>query len=168
MSGAVVAAASEIRTGPTAEVLLQHGADRVHLMGQSYLELPAAEDGTMTRLVQWLGSALFEVDHRPDPHFEVDTPYLTAIVKGTAFTVDVTRDGSAVAVTEGVVAVATPGGAVTKVAAGMTARGYAGLSGLTIEDSAAADSAPESPPADADHPWPAPDFQPITRTFPQM
>ena len=167
MSGAVVAAASEIRTGPAAEVLLKHGEDRVHLMGQSYLELPVAEEGTMTRIVQWLGSALFEVDHRPEPHFEVDTPYLTAIVKGTAFTVDVTRDGSAVAVTEGVVAVATPGGAATRVAAGMTARGYAGLSGLTIEDSAAADS-PESPPADADHPWPAPDFQPITRTLPQM
>ena len=75
MSGAVVAAASEIRTGPAAEVLLKHGEDRVHLMGQSYLELPqVAEDGTMTRLVQWLGSA-FEVDHRPEPHFEVDTPY---------------------------------------------------------------------------------------------
>ena len=168
MSGAVVAAPSEIRTGLAAEVLLKRGEDRVHLMGQSYLELPpAAEDGTMTRLVQWLGSALFEVDHRPDPHFEVDTPYLAAIVKGTAFTVDVTRDGSAVAVTQGVVAVATPGGASSVVVAGMTARGYAGLSGLTVEDSAAA-AAPESPPADADHQWPAPDFQPITRTFPQM
>ena len=170
MSGAVVAAASEIRTGPAAEVLLQHGGDRVHLMGQSYLELPAAQDGdgSMTRLVQWLGSALFEVDHRPDPHFEVDTPYLTAIVKGTAFTVEVTPEGSAVAVTQGVVAVGTPGGAVSSVVAGMTARGYAGLSGLTVEDSAAADSSPDSPPADAAHPWPAPDFQPITHTFPQM
>jgi ferric-dicitrate binding protein FerR (iron transport regulator) len=167
MSGAVVAAASEIRTGPAAEVLLKRGEDKVHLLGQSYLELPAgAEDDAMTRVVQWLGTALFEVDHRPDPHFEVDTPYLTAIVKGTAFSVEVTRDGSAVAVTQGVVAVATPGGAATRVVAGMTARGYAGLSGLTIEDSTGAAAPPESPPADADHQWPAPDFQPITRTFP--
>ena len=169
-AGAVVAAPSEIRTGPAAEVLLQHGGDRVHLMGQSYLELPAAPDGdgAMTRLVQWLGSALFEVDHRPDPHFEVDTPYLTAIVKGTAFTVEVTPEGSAVAVTQGVVAVGTPGGAVSSVVAGMTARGYAGLSGLTLEDSAGAASTAEPPPSDAGHPWPTPDFQPITRNFPQM
>ena len=122
----------------------------------------------MTRVVQWLGAALFEVDHRPDPHFEVDTPYLTAIVKGTAFTVEVTREGSAVAVTQGVVAVGTPGGAVSSVVAGMTARGYAGLSGLTLEDSAGAASAAEPPPSDAGHPWPTPDFQPITRNFPQM
>src|SRR5262245_24628611 len=53
LSGAVVAAASEIRTGPSAEVLLTRGGDRVRLKGQSYLELPAAaesgapEDGTM-------------------------------------------------------------------------------------------------------------------------
>lgn len=167
-AGVVVSAPSEIRTGPAAEVLLKRGEDRVHLMGQSYLELPpaAAADG-MTRLMQWLGSALFEVDPRPDPHFEVDTPYLAAIVKGTVFTVEVTREASAVAVAEGVVAVATPGGAAANVVAGMTARGYAGLSGLTLEDSAGAAAAPETPPAAADHHWPTPDFQPITRSFPQ-
>jgi ferric-dicitrate binding protein FerR (iron transport regulator) len=168
MSGAVVAAASEIRTGPAAEVVLKRGEDRVRLLGQSYLELPpAAPDDAMTRVVQWLGQALFEVDHRPEPHFEVDTPYLTAVVKGTAFAVEVTREGSAVAVTQGVVAVGTPGGAASLVAAGMTARGYAGLSGLTLEDGANG-ATPEAPPADADHQWPAPDFQPITRSFPQM
>jgi len=169
MSGAVVAAASEIRTGPAAEVLLKRGEDRVHLLGQSYLELPAAAEGdAMTRIVQWLGQAIFEIDHRPDPHFEVDTPYLTAIVKGTVFTIEVTYDDSAVAVTQGVVAVGTPGGATSRVVAGMTARGYAGLSGLTIEDSAAASAPAAPPPADADHQWPTPDFQPITRGFPQM
>ncbi len=168
-AGAVVAAPSEIRTGPAAEVLLKRGEDRVHLMGQSYLELPAvAEDDTMTRLVQWLGQALFEVAHRPDPHFEVDTPYLTAIVKGTAFSVEVTRAGSAVAVTEGIVAVGTPGAAAAAVAAGMTARAYAGLPGLTLEDSAGAAATLEAPAPDADRQWPAPDFQPITRNFPQM
>lgn len=167
LSGAVVAAASEIRTGPAAEVLLQRGGDRVRLRGQSYLELPkAAADDTLTRLVQWLGQAVFEVDHRPDPHFEVDTPYLAAIVKGTSFVVEVTHDASAVAVTEGVVAVATPGGASTVVVAGMTARGYAGLSGVTLEDSRGADAGAE-PPADAQQQWPEPDFQPVTQGFPQ-
>jgi ferric-dicitrate binding protein FerR (iron transport regulator) len=123
----------------------------------------------MTRLVQWLGEAFFEVGHRSTPHFEVDTPYLAAIVKGTAFTVEVTHDDSAVAVSEGVVAVVTRGGASTDVRAGMVARGYAGLTGLTIEDNAAAaDSGAEAPPADPDHAWPTPDFQPISPSFPQM
>jgi ferric-dicitrate binding protein FerR (iron transport regulator) len=128
----------------------------------------------MTRVVEWLGQALFEVDHRPDPHFEVDTPYLTAIVKGTAFTVEVTHDGSAVAVTDGVVAVATPSGALSLVTAGMTARGYAGLSGLTLEDNtvgatATPDTSPDSSPTgDAGHAWPSPDFQSIDGDFPQQ
>ena len=175
LSGAVVAAASEIRTGPAAEVLLQHGQDRMHLMGGSYLELPkatgaGATDGALTRVVEWLGQALFEVDHRADPHFEVDTPYLTAIVKGTAFTVEVTHDGSAVAVTDGVVAVSTPSGALSLVTAGMTARGYAGLSGLTLEDSTVGGATPsDSPPSGDDgHEWPAPDFQSIDGDFPQQ
>jgi ferric-dicitrate binding protein FerR (iron transport regulator) len=166
-AGAVVAAPSEIRTGPAAEVLLKRGEDRVHLHGPELSRAAAgAEDDAMTRVVQWLGSALFEVDHRPDPQFEVDTPYLTAIVKGTAFTVEVTREGSAVAVTQGVVAVGTPGGAVSNVVAGVTARGYAGLSGLTLEDSAGAALSAEPPPPDAGHQWPTPDFQPITRSLP--
>jgi len=170
VAGLAVTAPSEIRTGPAAEVLLKHGDDRVHLMGQSYLELPpAAADGAMTRLVQWLGEAFFEVGHRSTPHFEVDTPYLAAIVKGTAFTVEVTHDDSAVAVREGVVAVVTRGGASTDVRAGMVARGYAGLTGLTVEDNAAAGGgSAAAPPADADHAWPTPDFQPISPSFPQM
>jgi ferric-dicitrate binding protein FerR (iron transport regulator) len=169
VAGLAVAVPSEIRTGPAAEVLLKRGNDRVHLMGQSYLELPpAAADDAMTRLVQWLGQALFEVDHRPDPHFEVDTPYLAAIVKGTTFTVEVTRDDSAVAVTQGVVAVVTPGGASTDVRAGMVARGYAGLSGLTVEDDVPAAAPGDAPSAESDHQWPTPDFQPIAPSFPQM
>jgi hypothetical protein len=177
VAGLAVSAPGEIRTGAAAEVLLQRGDDRVHLMGQSYLELPpAAADGAMTRLVQWLGEAFFEVGHRPNPHFEVDTPYLAAIVKGTAFTVEVTHDDSAVAVREGVVAVVTRGGASTDVRAGMVARGYAGLTGLTIEDNAAGGTGTtpgtgpgaEPPSPDSDHAWPTPDFQPISPSFPQL
>jgi hypothetical protein len=169
VAGLAVAAPSEIRTGPAAEVVLKRGEDRVHLMGQSYLELPpAAGDGAMTRLVQWLGQIFFEVDRRPDPHFEVDTPYLAAIVKGTAFTVEVTHDDSAIAVSQGVVAVVTPGGASTEVRAGMVARGYAGLSGLTIEDNTGGGGAGAAPSSDPDHAWPTPNFQPISPSFPQM
>ena len=40
---------------------------------------------------QWqrLGTALFKVKTRPSWTFEVETPYMVAVVKGTAFTVAV-------------------------------------------------------------------------------
>jgi hypothetical protein len=163
-AGAAVAAASEIRTGRDGRVLLVRGEDRVQLFAQSYLELPPAKaDGAMVRFVQWLGQALFEVDPRPSPQFEVETPYLVATVKGTVFVVEVSRDGAAVAVTAGTVVVATPGGAATAVSAGRTARAYAGLDGLILEDTEAPAGQPPPQP-DADHAWPTPSFDPISDT----
>ncbi|MGE0120808.1 MAG: FecR domain-containing protein [Dongiaceae bacterium] len=163
-AGATIAAASEIRTGRDGRVLLVRGADRVQLFARSYLELPPAqEDGAMTRFVQWLGQALFEVEPRPSPRFEVETPYLVATVKGTVFAVEVSQDGAAVAVTAGTVAVATPGGAAAAVSAGRTARAYAGLAGLILEDTEAPAGQPPPQP-DADHAWPTPSFDPIADT----
>ena len=162
-AGASVAAAGEVRTGRDGRVVLVRGGDRVQLFAQSYLELPPSrEEGAMTRFVQWLGRALFEVEPRPSPGFEVETPYLTATVKGTAFAVEVSRDGAAVAVTSGTVAVATPGGAATAVSAGRTARAYAGLAGVILEDGAA--PAGDPAPPDAGHAWPTPSFDPISDT----
>jgi ferric-dicitrate binding protein FerR (iron transport regulator) len=166
--GATVAAASEIRTGRDAHVVLVRGEDRVTLRAQSYLELPpAGRDGGMTRLMQWLGEALFEVDPRPSPHFEVDTPYLTAVVKGTAFSIEVSREGASVAVTSGTVRVATLDGAATDVSIGRTAHAYAGLSGLIVEDAAAAGDAARAPDSDPAHAWPEPTFDPISNTLPR-
>jgi ferric-dicitrate binding protein FerR (iron transport regulator) len=164
--GAAIAAASEIRTGRDAHVVLVRGADRVRLRAHSYLELPPAErDGGVTRLMQWLGEALFEVDPRPSPQFEVDTPYLTAVVKGTAFSIEVSRDGATVAVTSGTVRVATLDGAATDLTTGRIAHAYAGLSGLIVEDAAGpADAAPATTP---DHAWPEPTFDPIPNTLPR-
>jgi hypothetical protein len=169
-AGAVVAAAGELRTGRDGRLLLARGEDRVQLLPESYLELPPfAEDGVMTRFIQWLGQVLFEVGPRPSPHFSVETPYLVATVKGTAFAVEVTREGAAVAVTSGIVAVATPGGAASDIVAGRTARAFAGLSGLFIEDSPRAGGAPAraAPDAESDHTWPSPSFDPIGKTLPR-
>jgi ferric-dicitrate binding protein FerR (iron transport regulator) len=162
--GAAVAAASEIRTGRDAHVVLVRGEDRVRLLAQSYLELPAATaDDGMTRVMQWLGEALFEVDPRPSPQFEVDTPYLTAVVKGTAFTIQVARESASVAVSSGTVRVSTLDGAASDVGAGRIASAYAGLAGLILEDAAApADSAPAPvPDSDPSHTWPTPNFDPV-------
>jgi ferric-dicitrate binding protein FerR (iron transport regulator) len=163
--GAAVAAASEIRTGRDAHVVLVRGGDRVRLFAQSYLELPkAAADDGMTRLMQWLGEALFEVDPRPSPQFEVDTPWLTAVVKGTAFTIQVSRDSAAVAVSSGTVRVTTLDGAGSDVGAGRIATAYAGLAGLILEDTPApGDFAPGwIPDSDPAHAWPTPNFDPVS------
>jgi ferric-dicitrate binding protein FerR (iron transport regulator) len=163
--GAAVAAASEIRTGRAAHVVLVRGEDRVRLFAQSYLELPAAAaDDGMTRLMQWLGEALFEVDPRPSPQFEVDTPYLTAVVKGTAFTIQVARESASVAVSSGTVRVSTLDGAASDVAAGRIVSAYAGLAGLIVEDAIVpGDTLPGwIPDSDPDHAWPTPNFDPVS------
>lgn len=164
--GAAVAAASEIRTGRDAHVVLVRGEDRVRLFARSYLELPpAAPDSGMTRLMQWLGEALFEVDPRPSPQFEVDTPYLTAVVKGTAFSIEVSRESASVAVSSGTVRVATLDGAATDVGVGRIARAYAGLAGLIVEDAIVPGDAPPGlvPDSDPAHAWPTPNFDPVSQ-----
>jgi hypothetical protein len=163
--GAAIAAASEIRTGRDAHVVLVRGEDRVRLFAQSYLELPAAaKDEGMTRLMQWLGEALFEVDPRPSPQFEVDTPYLTAVVKGTAFTIEVSREAASVAVSSGTVRVTTLDGAASDVTVGRIARAYQGLAGLIVEDAIVpGDTAPGwIPDSDPAHAWPTPNFDPVS------
>jgi ferric-dicitrate binding protein FerR (iron transport regulator) len=163
--GAAVAAASEVRTGRGAHVVLVRGEDRVRLFAHSYLELPkAAPDDGMTRLMQWLGEALFEIDPRPSPQFQVDTPWLTAVVKGTAFTIRVARETASVAVSSGTVRVSTPDGAASDVAAGRTASAYAGLAGLILEDAAPAGTVPGwIPDSDPEHAWPTPNFDPVSQ-----
>ena len=157
--GALVVPASQIRTGRAAMVVLARGQDQVQLMSRSSLELPPAQaDGELTRLIQWFGRAFFDVDPRPSPHFEVETPYLTAIVKGTSFVVEVSKQGASVAVDAGVVAVAAPGGTAFPVRAGQTATAYAGLSGLDLSDDSIA-----VPRSEQD--WPEPDFNPVDGTI---
>lgn len=107
-AGMPIEQGSVIRTDAGGEVTLSNGSDRIELAGNSEIELPAAAgDDGFTRVIHWIGSAFFEVGKRPDPHFEVDTPYLVAIVKGTKFTTEVSDDGASVDVTEGVVGVST-------------------------------------------------------------
>ncbi len=52
--------------------------------------LPAENrEGLSTTIVQQAGSILLEVEKRNVRHFEVETPYLAAVVKGTQFRVSV-------------------------------------------------------------------------------
>lgn len=121
--GAVIAAGSVVRTGGNGHLLLANRVDRIRLSPNSELELPeSGEADAVTRVIHWIGTALFDVGKRPSPQFEVDTPYLVAVVKGTAFTTTVSDAGSTVKVMEGIVGVApAQGGTSVDVAAGETA-----------------------------------------------
>jgi hypothetical protein len=123
-----VAPGSIVRTAEDGNLLLANRLDRIRLSPQSELELPRAEaDDAVTRVVHWIGAAFFDVGRRPSPQFEVTTPYLVAVVKGTAFATTVSAAGSAVKVTEGAVGVTSAkGGASVEVTAGETASVSAG------------------------------------------
>ena len=110
-----------ISTGANGRAILKRGGEQIALGPSSRIVLGSGE--LFTRIRQDAGSALFSVGKRTAPHFEVDAPFLAAIVKGTVFTVTVDKTGSSVAVTQGAVEVATDGrSAVTLVKPGTTAR----------------------------------------------
>jgi len=128
--GEVIAPGSIVRTGKDSNLLLVNRVDRMRLSPDSELELPAGEaEDIVTRVTHWIGTVFFDVGKRPSPLFEVTTPYLVAVVKGTAFTTTVSDAGSAIAVAEGIVGVAPArGGDAVDVAAGETASVSAGNS----------------------------------------
>jgi len=95
-----------IRTGGNGRVLLVRGEERIVISPNSEIGIPtASQDGLPTTITQKAGSISLEVEKRNVQHFEVETPYLAAVVKGTHFQVSVSRRGANVGVTRGQVQV---------------------------------------------------------------
>jgi hypothetical protein len=112
-----------LTTGADSRVTVENGAQRIVMTPNSRMTIAAISDDGMTRILQDLGSLLFQVDRRQAQHFRVETPLLAAVVKGTTFTVSVGPQHDMVHVSQGLVEVrANEGGAVSDVAAGVTAR----------------------------------------------
>lgn len=111
-----------VATGADGRAMLTRGGDYVIVAPGSRLLLPKNEPRSgFTQLIQQVGTMLFKVRHTGVPHFEVQTPMLAAVVKGTSFTVIVEEDRAAVQVTEGLVEVnSTVGNARRLVEGGMT------------------------------------------------
>lgn len=99
---------SWVETAASGRVVLVRGAESIAVGPNSRIYLPDEEVNGNTQVLQTLGSALYQIGKQKAPHFQVDTPYLAAVVKGTTFTVDVAEQAATVDVTEGVVEVATP------------------------------------------------------------
>jgi FecR protein len=96
-----------IRTGRSGRVLLTRGEETMLVSPNSVIALPEHQkDGLSTTIIEQAGSVLIQAEKRNVKHFQVETPYLAAVVKGTQFRVSVNAVGSTVEVIEGRVEVA--------------------------------------------------------------
>ena len=124
-----------IRTGRSGRVLLMRGEETILVSPNSVVGLPTEkQDGLSTTILQQAGSILLEVEKRNVKHFEVETPYLAAVVKGTQFRVSVNAGSTSVDVLRGQVEVADfKSGEIAQVMPGQHATAFAqGRPGLSL------------------------------------
>jgi hypothetical protein len=129
-----------IRTGRTGRVLLKRGDEVILVSPNSVVGVPAQKkEGLSTTIMQQAGSILLDVEKRNVKHFEVETPYLAAVVKGTQFRVTVNAGKTTVDVVRGQVEVADfKSGQIAQVMAGQHATAFAtGKTGLSLGGSGA-------------------------------
>ncbi|NOJ39046.1 FecR family protein [Bradyrhizobium australiense] len=124
-----------IRTGRSGRVLLKRGEEMIMVAPNSVVGVPVQKkEGLSTTIVQQAGSILLDVEKRNVKHFEVETPYLAAVVKGTQFRVTVNAGKTTVDVIRGQVEVADfKSGQIAQVMAGQHATAFAsGKTGLSL------------------------------------
>ena len=106
--GIGISAGDTVSTGPGGRAVLVRGSEYLMVAANSRLRLPEAQQANgFTQLFEDFGNVVFMIKKKMTPHFEVKTPYLAAVVKGTTFSVGVTAAGASVQVLEGAVDVAT-------------------------------------------------------------
>jgi hypothetical protein len=98
---AVLNPGDNIRTGRNGRVLLVRGEEKILISPNSVISLPAPKSPGTTTVIQQSGTILLDVEKRNVQHFEVETPYLAAVVKGTQFRVTVGQGESFVTVLGG-------------------------------------------------------------------
>jgi len=124
-----------VRTGRNGRVLLKRGAETILVSPNSVVGVPAEKkDGISTTIMQRAGSILLDVEKRNVKHFEVETPYLAAVVKGTQFRVTVSAGKTTVDVVRGQVEVSDfKSGQIAQVMPGQHATAFAnGKTGLSL------------------------------------
>jgi FecR protein len=129
-----------IRTGRNGRVMLVRGEETILVSPNSVVGLPTENrEGLSTTIVQQAGSILLEVEKRNVKHFEVETPYLAAVVKGTQFRVSVNAASARIDVIRGQVEVADfRSGQVAQVMPGQVATAFAqGKPGLSLSGTGA-------------------------------
>jgi FecR protein len=127
-----------IRTGRNGRVLLMRGEESILIAPNSVVGLPTqTKEGLSTTITQQAGSILLEVEKHNVKHFEVETPYLAAVVKGTHFRVVVNAASTSVDVMRGQVEVTDfKSGQIAQVMPGQKATAFEhGKAGLLLSGS---------------------------------
>jgi hypothetical protein len=106
-AGMILQPGNSIRTGQNGRVLLTRGNETILISANSAISFPktSKQNGMSTTVLQQAGSILLEVEKRAINHFEVDTPHLSAVVKGTRFHVTMSGNETRVGVFNGQVEV---------------------------------------------------------------
>lgn len=110
--GTLLPDAAVITTGTNGRAILSRQEQQIVLQPNSRLEL-APDSGQRTVMRQLGGIASFRVDRKKAPHFEVNTPFLAAVVKGTQFEIRVDDTSAEVKVSQGKVEVRSATSAAT-------------------------------------------------------
>jgi len=126
-----------VQTGKNGRVLLVHGEEYILISPNSAIEIPRqTKRGLLTTIIQRAGSIVLEVERRNVKHFEVETPLLAALVKGTRFRVTIEKNNSYVDVLRGQVEVSDlRSGQYALVEPNQTAKVSAQRSGLSLSGS---------------------------------
>ena len=113
-----------VSTAANSRAVIVRGREYMVISPNSRISIASPKkNGSVTQILQYLGSVVFRIEKKETPHFGVKTPYLAAVVKGTTFNVTVTGTGATVQVTEGRVEVSTSdGGASDLIVPGRIAR----------------------------------------------
>ncbi len=122
-TGTVLKRASRVKTGMGGRAVLKRPGDSIAISPNSRFRIPTSDEkGAVAHFVQTLGTLLFKVKSRPDDPFNVRTPYLAAVIKGTTFTVTVDAEGAALHVSSGAVEVTSVlDGVIALIRSGQTA-----------------------------------------------
>lgn len=97
---------ARLTTGASSRAMMTRGGDTVVISENSVLQVPTSTTpGVTPTIVQNRGTVTYEIEPRAVQHFQVETPHLAAVVKGTAFTVALSPGSSRVDVVRGTVEV---------------------------------------------------------------
>lgn len=127
-----------LRTDKDSRIVLKHRNDKITIASNSLLKLEEekyTEEGIITKIIQTIGYALFDIEKNTGRQNIVETSYLLSVVKGTTFTVQVTEKQTIVDLIEGQLEVkATRFNASTIINAGQIAQLAKGDSTISVVD----------------------------------
>jgi hypothetical protein len=104
--GMILQPGSRVETGRKGSISLVRPGDSLKVSPNGRFEIPKSDKtGTVAHIKQTLGTLLFKITTRPENPFNVKTPYMTAVIKGTTFTVSINASRTALHVAEGAVEV---------------------------------------------------------------